>query len=369
VSILDDVPFSFEEPDAKTLLKFLLDTYPDRPAVREFADGAGLPPASVNWEQAMKDAWPDVLVLASRERKIRVLIEAVRAKGVPANPPEYPELFARLLTPIAGAVIVPPQDNGLPYAVHLVGSTDRPRPFIDRVELRANLKELVSDRGVLVVNGPAASGKSYSWHFIAYVRDALQSFDSYVIDLGNWVGTPAGPIDIMKEIATQLDWEPAVPDAEAQEDTLARTLLTWFKSNAKRAPAFWIVLDGVDRAPLTDGALRLIDGIATAAGRAEAGEARVVLLDYRRPLPLDVDPYVLQETLDPIGVDTLRTFFVDVGEQHGVTLASDVVDDLMTKLLGNPPYPDPLPIATVAPKAGRLAQLFFSTSGGGGGNG
>src|ERR1700757_339922 len=97
VSVLDEVPFPTRHPDAQKLLRVLLDTYRTQDTVRRFVREAGLSDADVGWEgRPMIDVWPDVLDYASRKRRLRALVEAV--KGHPDSS-AYDDLFRQLLTP------------------------------------------------------------------------------------------------------------------------------------------------------------------------------------------------------------------------------------------------------------------------------
>lgn len=360
MSLVDRRPFRFDDPDGRELLKTLLDVYFEVERVKTFAQGAGVVMASITWQNRMEDVWPELLQKAAETRKLRALVKVVADHP---NSAAHAGLFQRLLAETAPAAEATP-----PHLLPLLGAGGR-RPFIDRDDLRTLVMELVDGTSrVLVVTGPGRSGKSYSWYLIAHVSERLGSFSPYPVDLSSWVGPPAGPVDVMREVANLLNWELPAVDPTAQEDTHARILGTWFVGRVrKETEQCWLVFDGLNTATMTDAALRMIESIAVAAERQQAGDLRVVLIAHTRPLPEDVDPFALRETISLIGVTQIRTFFTKVAAAAGQRVDEPGLDLLMTELLGPGPPPDPLPLGTLAVSAARLARAAFPPPGGGGG--
>ena len=120
--------------------------------------------------------------------------------------------FRRLLEPVSD------RREADPWRGHLFGG--RRRLFIDRAALRSHLPELIGSKGprVLVTDGPRFSGRSYTWHLIAHVSQALGGYRAYSVDLREWVGTQIAPPELMVEIATALGWPRPDFDVSAQED-------------------------------------------------------------------------------------------------------------------------------------------------------
>jgi hypothetical protein len=359
LSIVDRRPFPFEDPDARDLLKALLQVYFRVELIETFAQGAGIDMAAITWQNRAEDVWPELLTEAAEGRKLRDLISRVAEHP---NSAAHAELFQRLLV-----VTAPAPGEAPPHLVHLLGPA-RKRPFIDRDDLRLYLTELMSGSSrVLIVNGPGRSGKSYSWYLISHVSEQLRSFSPYPIDLSSWAGPPAGPVDVMREVTDLLTWKLPPIDATAQEDTHARILTTWFLGRMRKEPEpCWLLFDGLNTSTMTDAALRLIENIAVAAERKQAGELRVILIAHTRPLPEDVDPFALRETISHIGVAQLRAFFTKVAEDAGQAVDDAGLDLLVTELLGPGPPPSPLPIPMLL-AAGELARKAFPRPGGPGG--
>jgi hypothetical protein len=360
LSLVDRRPFRLDDPDARELLKTLLDVYFEVERVKTFAQGAGVAMASITWQNRMEDVWPELLQRAAETRKLRALVKVVAEHP---NSAAHAALFQRLL------VVAPAPVGETPaHLLPLLGRGAR-RPFIDRDDLRTLIMELVEGTSrVLVVTGPGRSGKSYSWYLISHVSERLGSFSPYPVDLSSWAGPPAGPVDVMREVANLLNWELPAMDATAQEDTHARILTTWFVGRVRReTEQCWLVFDGLNAATMTDAALRLIENIAVAAERQHAGELRVVLIAHTRPLPEDVDPFALRDTISHIGVTQLRAFFTKVAAAAGQAVDEAGLDLLMAELLGPGPPPNPLPLPSIAVRAAELARAAFPAAGSGGG--
>ncbi len=91
-------------------------------------------------------------------------------------------------------------------------------------------------------------------------------------------------------------WELATVDPSAQDDTVARLLLAWFKGRMREEQqVHWLVFDSLDAGTLTEPALRLVREIAEAAYQQMAGELRVVLSAFDGPLHHEVEPYVAHD--------------------------------------------------------------------------
>ena len=171
----------------------------------------------------------------------------------------------------------------------------------------------------------------------------------------------------MDEIANQLVWKGLELDRTAQEETHARLVLSWFKGQVRSVPNLWLVLDGLDVSTVTPAALVLIKGIAAAAELGTAGDFKVVLIALSEPLPDDVEPYVLRDTVTHVDVPHLREFFKSVARDYGHTIDDAGTDVLLTELLGAGPHQAPFRLTEVGPQAVRLATRVFAPAGGGGG--
>ena len=354
MGILDQTYFSPADRDGQELLAAVLALYYQAEQARTLVQAADLPPAQFAWNTPMADVWPRILERAAAGHAMSRLLTAIRDDPGSAA---YP-VFARLLT----ATGAEPAD---PFLACLLGTGGR-RAFIDRTTLRQCVRELVDPVGprVLIVTGPPLSGKSYSWYLINHVR-RQGGFAPHPVDLSQWSGPPAGPADVMRLITNALCWEMQPADRTAMEDAQARTLLSWFSGKmAAERDRHWLIFDGLQGATITDAALRLVDGIATAAEQEKAGELRVVLIEYSRTLPQEVDPYALREHISQVGVAELRAFFQAAARDVDQEVDSGGLDLLVEEVLGPQPHPAVISLADVSARAGSLARGFFHNGAG-----
>ncbi|WP_187283590.1 effector-associated domain EAD1-containing protein [Streptomyces sp. t39] len=364
VPLLDRTAFSLQDPESKVLLDALAGLYYAEARVRMLTDAAGLPPGEFAWGARAIDLWCDVLRWAAPRRRLRPLIEVVAAEPDSSAHPIFKDLVAQTAQPSAG------RDDD-PCAVPLIGY-GRPRPFIDREELRGHLRVLLHRNGcrVLVVTGGTATGKTWTWHLISHVLESVSGRAPYLVDFSHWAGPPAGPADVMGEIADLLGWERFRVDARESEETQARNLLSKFKGLIRDLGDRWFVFDALDSPNLTEPARRLIEQMAVAAERRETGGGlRVVLLAYDRPLPPSVADTVLTEDLRPVRAEDLRAFFGRVAEGSGNSLPDEAVELLVASVLeealgehGDPSAP--LPFTLVSRAAADRARLLLVPSGG-----
>ena len=85
----------------------------------------------------------------------------------------------------------------------------------------------------------------------------------------------------------------------------------------------------------------------------------MVLIEYSRTLPQEVDPYALREHISQVGVAELRAFFRAAARDVGQELDSAGLDLLVEEILGPQPHPAVISLADVSARAGILARAFF----------
>ncbi|MCQ6553287.1 effector-associated domain EAD1-containing protein [Streptomyces sp. C10-9-1] len=361
---LDARAFARWDADTVALLKALTDLFPETGPIKRLVQEGGLRLARFHWDRPADDLWPDVLEAAAAEGLLRGLL--LRVADDPSSRVHHPLLRELLHREQPAGGVDPCQVRFIDRTV--------PKAFLDRNALRGHLRELLHDNGsrVLVVSGDRFTGKSWTWDLIVHVLGELGRGSSYLIDLDAWEGTPAGPADVMGEITDQLGWERAAVDPHEAEDTSARNLLSRFKGRIRGcADEPWFVFDGLDAHYLTPSALRMIEGLALAAERREAGgRMRVVLIGYERELPAQLAQSVLHERLGHPGVDDLRDFFDRVAASRGYRPDGEAVDLFVERVLeesmgeeesvGEGDRRGALPIGRVSRAAAAHARLLLS---------
>jgi hypothetical protein len=353
MSFLDEAEYPKDEPAAQTLLAILEAAYADKEPAKIFLSSVSISEREIFWDQAMHFVWLEILQAAARKGMLRDLV--LRARADPSIQGSRGQLDQVLAAS--------PQDEAVDGddPNHFMAKFVGPRPFVNRLELRKDLKRLVGDDGeqVMIVDGPPLSGRSYAWFLIAHVARKTRSFDPHLIDLTKWTDTQARPIDVANLISIELGWDlPDAVDRTAQYETTSRTLLTWIKGRTRDHPPVCLVFDGLDGANVADATVRFIGDIATAAGNAELNSFRVVLLAFGRPLgDPGVDAIALRgQPLSAIELSELTEWFQEVAKDGGISLSAEQATTLAATLLGSPP-PDPVPIAALRSTAREVAQV------------
>jgi hypothetical protein len=212
-----------------------------------------------------------------------------------------------------------------PYLCHLVGQ----QLFIDRSVLRAHLKDLVSDSPsrVLVITGDRPCGKSYSWLYVRQ-RELLGGITPVLIDLSEWA-EPSLPVDVMSNIALQLQLPEPTIDEHAQGAAQARRLRDWLVGQLQpqdRDGRWLLVFDSLDHVAQRDDTLQLIEFLAGAAIRQRLVGLRVILLGYTNRLPIDPLESVLTEEIRDIGEPELRDFYRSIAEGAKLAISDQAID-------------------------------------------
>lgn len=216
------------------------------------------------------------------------------------------------------------------------------RVMLDREKLRGYLAGLHGNQGVqgarvLVVDGEAESGKSYSLQYIGYLAEVQKTFSFTALDMErvprndqNKV-SPAGLVQAITQ-ALLPDEPPYAPPADGNYTTwidqycawLAKHLTRQLPANAQR----WLVIDSFRKVTIDQAAHDLIVMLAMRT-YLELPMLRLVLLNYgdAELLKARVVGGVDSEAIEPITTKHLRTFFA--------LLLMDLLNDRGTPLDGN----------------------------------
>ena len=266
------------------------------------------------------------------------LVRAVRA-GKPGN--QALKGFADSLP----AGLLKPQRPPDPFQVCFLWDI-RDLPLVDRRILRDTLASFYASNGarVVVVNGPARSGKSYSFQLVRYLFEQKGGFEPVLVDLTESAGLDFGPDYVATRIAARMHIEPPSADMltkASQDPRWAKELGTWIVDRVpETGKVWWIVIDGILQAAGSNkGTLALIGRLADAAARVEPN-LRLVLLGYdKASLSTDPLPRVVQEDLTPLERLDLLEFFEKLLEQQGVE-SEDALAPAVDSIVGQlpPPY-------------------------------
>jgi hypothetical protein len=193
----------------------------------------------------------------------------------------------------------------------------RDQAFVDRLELRQKLQQLIPAEGwgSLVVKGDARSGRSFTFELINFVMGETPDARIVQIDLSD---APAdiGPGDLLRRIALQLGLDPS--DIQPQQEQAPRwnaELADWLIGKIENSElTCWVVIDAIDRTRPRDETMDLIWKLAKAA--ANRPRLRVVLLACSEPAPDQVA--ALDEEIRPIDRGMVEAFFTLFYKHNGI---------------------------------------------------
>jgi hypothetical protein len=183
-------------------------------------------------------------------------------------------------------------------------------PFVDRHIFRQRLRELFEtpNRRVLVLRGGRVVGKSHSRWLIQHVSENIGIDMVYVDLLGNTVD------DIVGQLINDMNLPPReFRDRLAQVSTISKGFVSALRGFSRRMQEqHWcLVLDGYDRAEVTDDVRSLVDVLLYEVARVQMNPIWLVLLGYGA-LPHDLRFHVIEEEVLPIAKPDVERFLRDL---------------------------------------------------------
>jgi hypothetical protein len=189
------------------------------------------------------------------------------------------------------------------------------RPFVNRGQLRATLRSILTDHGprILIVRGERRSGKTYTVHLIKHLSQHL-GFEVVHINLVPYAAVrDISAVDIGRAIAAQLGLA-GVP--EIGNEQMSRWTLSYFnwltgqlRARAAQARPWWVVVDGFESVSVPMAVQDFIDELAVRIDDT-LRNVRAVLIGYDWRLPFALDPTVAIDTTSAITVEDLSAFFL-----------------------------------------------------------
>jgi hypothetical protein len=296
----------------------------------------------VTLPKPLKDVVFDLIVWAEEDTDCR-LIELLKGAPDYLPNPTLKIVAQMLLGRLSQAAPVTAGEN--PFKTCFVRLD---RAFVDRKDLREELERMVPAEGnrVLVVNGQAKSGKTYTLELILHASKALpgylesirkpshapvfpgipevQAASSDCFEVA-WLDLrrekPAGsdytPDMLLRSLAVQMKIDPSgIPTAPAL-GRWAQELRDWLIQRLDRkGPVWWIVLDGVSQVRVNDPIHDFIEELAYQAEMV-LDRLRIVLISYGRNLKSILGRY-RKEEIGPINLTDLIEFFGKVRDARGL---------------------------------------------------
>lgn len=235
-------------------------------------------------------------------------------------------LAPHLLAFVAKHPDLNPANAPKPIADHVMAYVLRgQRYFIGRKELRLALKEMRSKdpRRVLIVNGDRISGKTYTRELISFLSENTPHHRTVYIDLDKYVYEAP---NLTETIGQQMGMDANIMPKQEDEQKArwVQRLVGWIIARVVNPgdTTYWFVFDGFREQTLLPETKDWIDELAVQA-ETNVPQCRVVLLNYKESLPLQISDYVNREQIKPIGRVELLDFFEQLNSDHQKKYASE----------------------------------------------
>jgi hypothetical protein len=209
--------------------------------------------------------------------------------------------------------------------------------LIDRGPLRDSMRELnlLEGRRILLVNGKAKSGKSYSRRLMYHLEESLGTFALAEIDLeqlSRLQGPDRAlqPNHVAEALVDQLGYRDLTVPEPPENEAWARWVWDFCEDLQPVAlqdqDRHWVVIDGFNKIVMTQPLADLIKELSVRVSR-RLNRFRLVLLGYGDELPIDTSPTVRSDQLDIIGAEHLTDFFIGYLKEVSVTLTDETLAD------------------------------------------
>jgi hypothetical protein len=353
----DDPAFGeLTDPRARLLIDLLSSNVFGEAQVEATLGAAGLNPGDYPLSTA-KLAWTAAVPDAARLGKLAALVDAVSGSK-PAFGRELERRMSQLLRPAGAGSWYGHED---PYACAFVGLRSA-RAVIDRVRLRSGLRELAEDQyWVLVVFGQPRSGKSHTWLLVDHLRTAgrLVGVNRFTrVTTHRWSGEVTGEMiaqSLASKLALSIDLAPSGELDDARVRKFLDHLVGVYPSGD--GVTRWIILDGLDRPGVQEGARDLARGLIQLVEDGELPQTRLIVTGLE-PLGLHVGYAVRTEEIPAIDRTLLRAFLTDVAAHLGRATNDAELDTWIAEILG--PGPQPRDLSEVEASVVRLVTTRWA---------
>lgn len=152
------------------------------------------------------------------------------------------------------------------------------QPYVNRPRVREAYQQLTNPGGarILVVNGPAESGKSYSKELPCFVADLNQSFHVYYHDLSE-DPNPWTVETLVRSILRAWHLDESVPTQFSLDR--ASELGEWLGAQTPNGEIWWIIIDGLAKIVPSPDLLDFLNALAIHVANTTPTALRLVLLD------------------------------------------------------------------------------------------
>jgi hypothetical protein len=263
--------------------------------------------------------------------------------------PEFTAICDRIRTP-------PPPLPGAADAFDAVILSNK-LPFLGRPAVRVHLRSLMQmfpPRPVVVVNGLAGAGKTYTTELIKHACRTYTDIVHCHVEVAKEQGSSIGPADLAREIVIQLGGDvDKMPQQQTNADRWAQELAIWIVNTAQKSTyKCWIVLDGFNTTELRRDTLSLVVKLSLQLTKGLASRMhRLILLDFdHTSLPIKPGDIAL-ETIPGLGKGVVVGFLNEVLTAAGRQPDAAAMIQEVTAGLADP-------ILDLQELGGRLADLI-----------
>ena len=329
----DDPSFANSaDPHTTTLVELLGSSVYDQGSVIASLQAAGLSPGDYVLNKA-RLTWVEAVPDAARRGTLPALIAHV-GSWQPAFKTELTRRLEALSVPTGERRWYASAD---PYASAFVGLRGA-RAVIDRAALRSAVRDLVNDDyWVLVVHGEPRSGKSHTWLFIEHLRRTghlLGSTRLTRVSTHDWSDEAEVTGNAVAQVlGRRLGLSVlSAPSGELDDAAVRKFLDLLLGVYPDDGTTRWIVLDGLDRPNVQDGARDLARGLIKLVDGGDLPRTRLVITGLD-PFGLHLGHTVLTEHIPVINEHLLRGFLTDVAANLGRTALEAEIAECMGTIL------------------------------------
>jgi hypothetical protein len=233
-------------------------------------------------------------------------------------------------------------------------------PFLGRAAVRDHFKSLMDDipqQPIVIINGPADSGKTYTAEFVRYIRSFHPGIVSCNIPLYKGQGETVGAGELARDIATQLNGDLSLLPKKGDTNTirwpqeLANTLVTFATATKKKC---WIILDGFNDEELASSpdTRQLIVSLSHVITNGAAQSLhRLILLDFSAGHLLNPVGTIAVENITAIPISKVEEFV----REFAAARPPDEIQALIDKVK----FGLPDPILNLSEVGRRLTDLVL----------
>lgn len=231
--------------------------------------------------------------------------------------------------------------------------------FINRHRLRNEICDISEEHGprVLVVNGPARSGRTFTASYIVHYCD-LHGGNCYLAELKRrHLGE--SPLRLVKLMAASFQWNVStIPIQHAQATQWVEELGEWVAGNVRNSQeTVWLIFDDAN-APGLDQSMR--EFIVYLADKTfDIPQLRIVLLAYAEPMLGPARMRMREESVLLPTKHDVRSFLADLCIVKNIDVDEPVLDELSEQIWSSLPVEHDRVLESL-PATIRVAMEVFS---------